>query len=125
VTLAGKWKPLGKEWNLAARSKWAELAGEAAPAGSFRELVHAWRKEAMPLRATRTRADNETELARLMPVFGGAAINEITLPMVRKYLKLRGLQAKVRANREVTLLSQIFRWGMNEGYAISPTRARA
>lgn len=117
VTLKGKWERLGAEWSLAARSRWAELAGEVAPAGSVRALVHAWKQEAMLARARRTQLDNITELDNLMPVFGNCGVDDVTLPMVRKYLKLRGLKAKVRANREITLLSQIYRWGMNEGYA--------
>lgn len=117
VTLAGKWVRLGKDWTLEARTKWAELAGEAAPEGSVSELLTLWRREVLTARPPRTKVDNENSLANLEPVFGRMAVGEVTLPMVRKYLKIR--PAKVRGNREVSLLSQIYRWAMNEGYAMA------
>jgi hypothetical protein len=36
---SGKWIRLGAAWDLEARTRWAELAGEEAPAGTVAELL--------------------------------------------------------------------------------------
>lgn len=113
VTLAGKWVHLGREWNLEARRKWADLAGEAAPAGSVSELLHAYRKRVVPTKSRRTQADNAVELDRLERVFGRMAVTELKLRHAAAYLRERG--APVRANREIALFAHAIRWGMNEG----------
>jgi integrase len=113
VTGAGKWLQLGKEWNLAARMRWAELAGEARPQGSVAELIAEYRKRVLPGKAARTRADNEIELDRLDQVFGRMAVADLRVRHAAKYLKERG--ARVRGNREIALFSHAIRWGMNEG----------
>jgi integrase len=113
VTAAGKWVQLGKEWDLAARVKWAELAGETMPSGTVIELINEYRKRVLPTKAVRTRADNEIELDRLGQVFGRMAIGDLRLRHAAGYLEARA--AKVRGNREIALFSHAIRWGMNVG----------
>jgi hypothetical protein len=113
VTFAGKWIQLGKEWNLVARVKWADLAGESMPQGSVSELLREYRVKVVPTKARRTQADNLEELDRLELVFGRMAVSDLKLRHAAAYLKERG--APVRANREIALFAHAIRWGMNEG----------
>lgn len=113
INAAGRWINLGREWNLKARIAWAEHAGEARPQGSVGELLAEYRKRVLPGKARRTRADNEIEIDRLDKVFGRMAVADLRVRHAAAYLRERG--ARVRANREIALLSHAIRWGMNEG----------
>jgi len=113
--ITNKWHTLGKVWNFAAKSKWAEISGEAPPEGTVGELMALYRRDVVPLKARRTQLDNLGELDRLEKVFGQMRAKDVRLAGVAKYLEMRGRKAKVRANREVALLSHVFRWSMNKG----------
>jgi integrase len=107
------WKNLGREWNLEARVKWAELAGESAPEGTVNELLNEYEKHVVPKKARRTQLDNLEELKRIRAVFGRMLVSDLKLKHASTYLKERG--AKVRGNREIALFAHSIRWGMNEG----------
>lgn len=109
----GKWILLGKAWDLEARTRWAELAGEAAPKGTVAELLSQYEKRVIPTKAKRTQEDNLRELVRIRAVFGRMLVDDLKLRHASKYLEERG--AKVRGNREIALFSHAIRWGMNEG----------
>lgn len=115
VNGAGKWITLGKEWDLDARTRWAELAGEAPPQGSVSEIIAAYKRDVVPTKARRTQIDNLQQFKRLEAVFGRMAVSELRLKHAGRYLELRGKTAKVRANREIALLSHVIRWAMNKG----------
>ena len=63
-----------------------------------------------------TRSEYAKHLKRLEPVFGMAAWQEVTLPVLRQYLDKR--TAKTQGNRELALLSIVWKkalmWGMTE-----------
>lgn len=71
---------------------------------------------ALPQKAPRTQADNRREVQSLLSVFGAVALDDLTAVDVRTYLDTRGASAKVRANREVALLSHMLNrareWGL-------------
>jgi hypothetical protein len=113
VTVAGKWVTLGKEWDLEARTRWAELAGEDPPAGTVTELLNEYVKRVVPKKAARTQVGNLQELKRIRVVFGQMRVQDLKLRHASEYLERRG--AAVRANREIALFSHAVRWGMNVG----------
>jgi integrase len=99
---------------------WAEK--EAALAGdrphTFGDLGAEYRRRVMPTKTPRTRKDNEQELARLLMVFATAPLAAVQPSHVAGYLENR--PAKVRGNREVSLLSAIWNWGRGAGLTNLP-----
>jgi hypothetical protein len=111
--LRGKWVTLGKEWDLEARTRWAELAGEAArraqsrAAQRVREARGAEEGGAHP---SRQPAGAEADPRGVRPM----RVQDLKLRLTHsEYLERRG--AAVRANREIALFSHAIRWGMNVG----------
>lgn len=112
-----KWVKLSTEWALAIRL-YAEIEGLQAPRGeaTFRNIAERYRREIFPTKAPQTQRDNEKELKNLEKVFGDVLIDEIKPRHVRQYLDVRGLKAKVRANREKALLSHVINCAREWGY---------
>ena len=112
-----KWVPLGTDLNQA-RIKWAEL--EREPIGredkTFTVIAERYRRDVLRLKALRTQKDYRKELDRLVKVFGGLTIDEITPQDVREYMDIRGVKAPVRANREKAMLSTLFNHAREWGY---------
>lgn len=115
VNTAGKWITLGKAWDLEARTRWAELAGERPQSGTVAEIIEAYKRDVLPTKARRTQIDNLEQFKRILAVFGRMAVTDLRLKHAGRYLELRGQVAKVRANREIALLSHVIRWAMNKG----------
>jgi integrase len=88
---------------------------------TFLDAVDRYWKDVIPTKATRTQADNKTELKKLIEFFGNppAPLDEIEPMHVRQFLDKRGKTAKVRANREKALFSAIF----NHARSIGLTKA--
>ncbi|MGQ5525156.1 tyrosine-type recombinase/integrase [Chitinimonas sp. PSY-7] len=119
-----QWIPLGDDIWVAKR-KWAEIESRNSPtpvvkSALFKHVVNKYRAEVMIHKAIRTQRDNENELKRLLPVFENMPLDSIKPTHVRKYLDKRGLQAKVRANREKALLSHIFNFARDDGITSAP-----
>lgn len=107
---------LGTDREAAVR-KVLDIIGRATDDGT---LSHCWRLyRASPEwkeLSDRTRADYEDYSAPLLKVFGAAQASIITRQDVRRYLT-RERQGKVRANREIALLSNLFKTAIDYGYA--------
>ena len=75
-----------------------------------------YEKEIIPGKSIRTQSDNFKELKQLKRAFDSAPIESITLQVVAQYRDAR--TAKVRANREIALLSHTFtiacEWGLTD-----------
>lgn len=73
-------------------------------------------RDVIPKKGERTQKDNLAELKQLRPTFDGAPIDSITPANIAGYRDAR--TAKVRANREIALLSHVFNmareWGLTE-----------
>lgn len=113
----------GKEISLGsdldkARMKWAELEAKEKPGDLkvMKAIFDRYDRDIIPKKAPRTQVDNRAELKQLRPLFDEAPIDSITPSMVAGYRDAR--TAKVRANREIALLSHIFNmareWGLTE-----------
>lgn len=112
-----KWIKLGPDLNEA-RRRWAELEGceESPEDRTFAVVARRFEREVIPLKARRTQADYTRHLRNLVAVFGEVPVDEITPADVREYLDARGSAAKVQANREKALLSNVFNQARAWGY---------
>ena len=115
-----KWTKLSTDRAESLRM-WAQVEGVRADDSTklFSVIVQRYQREVYPLKAPRTRQDNDKELIHLLRVFGHMPIDAI-LPMhIRQYMDIRGETAKTRANREKALFSHIFNKAREWGYTAS------
>ena len=107
--------PLGGDLNQA-KVEWARLERKAPPKPShlLGALFDRYVKEIIPKKGLRTQSDNMKELKQLRKAFEQAPIDSITPQVIAQYRDAR--TAKVRANREIALLSHMFtiarEWGL-------------
>jgi integrase len=122
VDKAGKWLRLSDSKPIAL-AKWAELEGEtpntdetnAYRPGTVGALIQRYMIEVAPKKAARTYQDNRQEANNLLKVFAQVATAGVRPMHIARYLDVRGAKAPVRANREISLLSHIFSFGMRWG----------
>lgn len=113
----GKEIPLGGDLGKA-RLKWAELEAKEKPADltTMKGIFDRYERDVIPKKGERTQKDNLAELKQLRPTFDSAPIDSITPANIAGYRDAR--TAKVRANREIALLSHVFNmareWGLTE-----------
>lgn len=113
----GKEIPLGTDLSKA-RLKWAELEAKEKPADltTMKGIFDRYVRDVIPKKGERTQKDNMAELKQLRPTFDEAPIDSITPFNIAGYRDARS--AKVRANREIALLSHVFNmareWGLTE-----------
>jgi integrase len=109
----GKPINLGREEAEALR-RYRELVPDNRKLTTMGDVFDRYLIEIIPTKAPRTQLDNTTELGNLRRSFGHFLPDEITAQDIYKYMDGRG--APVRANREIALLSHIFkkaiRWGV-------------
>ncbi|MGY2317321.1 tyrosine-type recombinase/integrase [Pseudomonas sp. SDO5522_S412] len=114
---SGKDIPLGKDLDKA-RLKWAELEAKDKPGDLtiMKGIFDRYVRDVIPKKGARTQTDNLAELKQLRPTFDSAPIDSITPANIAGYRDAR--TAKVRANREIALLSHVFNmareWGLTE-----------
>lgn len=115
--------PLGTDLNEAKR-KWAELECKPAPVGTnlMQHVFDRYEREIVPTKAPATQKDNLLCLKHLRGTFATAPIDAITPQHIAQYRDKR--TAKVRANREITLLSHIFNMAREWGYTARESPAR-
>lgn len=117
-----KWIHLSTDKALAL-AKWAELEGETpVPAGeekpikgSVGELIMRYMVEIAPRKAASTYKGNQLEAENLKKVFSRTQAHAVLPTHIARYLDTRGLTSPVRANREISLLSHMFSYGMRWG----------
>ncbi|BCM23821.1 integrase [Methyloradius palustris] len=117
-----KWIRLSEDKALAL-SKWAELEGETPIPpnqekpikGSVGELITRYMIEIAPRKAASTYQGNKMEAENLKKVFAKFQARAVLPTHIAKYLDTRGQKSTVRANREISLLSHIFSYGMRWG----------
>lgn len=122
VGLDKKWIRLSKDKPVAL-AKWAELEGETPipmneekPAkGTFGEMLARYMIEIAPQKAPSTYQGNLLEAENLKKVFGRMQARAVLPTHIAQYLDTRGAKSKVRANREISLMSHIHSYGMRWG----------
>lgn len=117
VTLDRKWIRLGKTEAEMYRAL-AKLSDVNAGIGTMGEYFDRYKKEVIPAKSERTQEDNNREIINLIRAFGHMHPEKIKPKHVYAYMDKRGETSKVRANREKSLLSNVFsymiRWGVVE-----------
>lgn len=116
IPVTGAPIPLGRDRDEAIR-KVLDMNGRADDTGTFN---HCWRlykesPEWLAL-AERTRSDYEDYSKPLLKVFGAMFSGALTQQMCRRYMKVER-QGKVRANREMALLSNLMVVAIDHGFA--------
>lgn len=107
--------PLGADLGVA-KKRWAEFELQPTPGDSrqLNAIFDRYIKEILPLKKPRTQRDNQDCLKFLRPVFGEMFIEDLTPQHFALYRDNRS--AKVRANRELSLLSHVFNTAREWGY---------
>lgn len=107
--------PLGTDLNEAKR-KWAELECQPAPVetGLMRHIFDRYIREVIPGKERSTQKDNLDSIRQLRSVFDSAPIDVITPQHIAQYRDKR--TAMVRANREISLFSNIWNLAREWGY---------
>nr|WP_314400366.1 tyrosine-type recombinase/integrase [Pseudomonas lundensis] len=109
--------PLGPDL-YEAKVQWAKLEYKNPPkiVRNMGEVFDRYEVRIIPGKKPRTQQDNLKELKQLRKAFENAPIDAITPQVVAQYRDAR--TAKIRANREIALLSHVFtiarEWGMTE-----------
>jgi hypothetical protein len=106
---------LGKDYSKAV-SLWRKLSnGEPLTDGTLQEAFNHWREDKLPeYESAETRRGYSKNLRRIEPVFGAMAWDQITVPVLREYLRRR--TAKIQGNREMSLLQLIWKYAKIEGF---------
>lgn len=115
--------PLGSDINEAKR-RWAELDCKPTPVetGLMKHIFDRYLRDIVPTKAPRTQKDNQGAISQLRATFDSAPVDAITPQHIAQYRDKRS--AKVRANREITLLSHIFNMAREWGYTAKDNPAR-
>ncbi|MGA3825376.1 tyrosine-type recombinase/integrase [Pseudomonas chlororaphis] len=109
--------PLGTDLDQA-KVEWARLECTTPPKPNhlMSYVFDRYEKEIIPGKSIRTQSDNRKELKQLRKAFESAPIESITPQVIAQYRDAR--TAKVRANREIALLSHAFtiarEWGLTD-----------
>lgn len=115
VDYLGKWHNLGKRYGEAMRA-YADLVDDDVKPRSMNDVIDRYMREIAPGKAEVTYADNLAQAKLLRAAFGELLPRSVTAQSVYQYLDVRGKKSKVRANRDIALLSAMFtkaiRWGV-------------
>ena len=106
--------PLGTDYTEAL-TKWRALVLlKPMQAGTIGEAIDRWERDELPAYRDSTRRDYALCLTAIRPVFGPALWSRVTMPTLSAYLD--GRKGKTRSNRELSVLSIIWRrailWGL-------------
>lgn len=107
--------PLGGDLDEA-KAEWARLERTTMPKSMKRlgDVFDRYEREIVPSKATRTQRDNLLSLKQLRVAFSDAPVEAVTPQVIAQYRDKR--TAKVRANREIALLSHVYNiareWGI-------------
>ncbi len=109
-----KWINLGRDY-VKAMATYAVQTAEDGPCLTMSDLIKRYLHEIAPLKAERTYRDNVKQARYLRAFFGDMRLQDVTQPHIYKYRDERGKSSKVQANRELSLLSHMFKhavmWG--------------
>ncbi|WP_445496748.1 tyrosine-type recombinase/integrase [Pseudomonas sp. 8(2025)] len=109
--------PLGGDLDIA-KAEWAKLDCKPLPKKNTRLglVFDRYEAEIIPAKKPRTQRDNLLSLTQLRKAFSDAPIDAITPQVIAQYRDKR--TAKVRGNREISLLSHIYNiareWGVTD-----------
>ncbi len=111
VTTESKWMRLGQTEEEMYRTLAAIKAGLNRP--TLRDLWERYEREVLPSKKPKTQYEQRRNWVRLEEVFGATFVDEVLPVHVARYLDKR--TKKVVGNREIALLSHMFRKAMRWG----------
>lgn len=114
VDRTNTWHPLGKDY-FEALQKYAALNLNPPVQPLMETVLVRYLAEVVPVKAPSTQASNRLELELLRGVFGKMLITEVTPQDIYAYMDARG--SHIRANREKSLLSHVFKYAIRWGLA--------
>jgi integrase len=106
-----RWHNLGRNYKHA-MVRYADITNPAID-GTMGALMDRYLREIAPKKAPRTYHNNLHEMQRLRKAFGPMRPNDITPQDIYAYMDARG--APIAANREKSLLSHVFAYGVRWG----------
>jgi len=108
------WEPLGSDLKTA-KIKWAQIESTESPhkQGTLAALADHYITHDMAHLSPKTQQERIRHAERLTRVFGHLSLDDIRPVHVAQYLDAR--TAKVAANREITLLSSMYRLAIRRG----------
>ncbi len=111
----GKWHRLGREFHEA-MVEYSLLNSTQAPVTNMGHIMDRYLREVLPQKAAVTQQQQRRELGLLRQVFGEMEPDSIQPKHIYAYLDRR---ARVRGNREKSLLSHVFNYAIRWGVASS------
>lgn len=109
-----KWINLGRDY-VKAMATYAVQTAEDVPCLTMSDLMKRYLREVAPKKAERTYRDNVKQARYLRAYFGDMRLQDITQPHIYRYRDERGKSSETQANRELSLLSHMFKhavmWG--------------
>ena len=115
VDYVGKWHNLGRDY-APAMATYGQLADDKSPCRTMGDIIDRYMREVAPTKAASTHKDNIKQSKYLRAAFGALNPRQITQQAIYLYLDRRGRRSEVQANRELALLSHVFRkairWGI-------------
>jgi len=110
---------LGSDWNAAVQ-RWEDLhLKRPTNIGRIQEAIQTWRDEVLPTYENKdTRTGYTKNLLKIEGVFGNMTWDDVTLPLLRQYLKRRS--AKTQGNREMSVFQIVWNHALKEGMTGRP-----
>src|SRR5690606_4378294 len=96
-----------------AMKRYAEIVESPGGSGAMEQLIKRYLKEISPKKAPRTHQNNQQCSKKLIAVFGKMSPADVTPQDIYAYMDQRG--KPIAANREVSLLSSVFKAGIRWG----------
>lgn len=121
-TADGKRVPLGDNLPKAIERYHELLNVPVTGVVTFAYAAKQYRAKQLPLKSAKTQSEQERQLTALIDAFPNALLDEIEPFHIAQYRDKRS--AKVAANREISLFSNIWNWSREQGYTskANPTR---
>ena len=112
VKKSGEWIWLSRDISIALK-RYVDFISSPIP-GRLSEIMDRYMKEIAPTKAPRTLNNNTREIEPLKTAFGHMEPHEVTPTGIYQYMDVR---PRVAANREVALLSSVFKFSIRKGLA--------
>lgn len=114
VDYTGKWINLGRKYSTA-MAKYVELVDTEGPCKTIEDLIVRYLSEVSPTKSEHTYRDHIKQSRYLKIALGHNRPSDLTTQMIYQYMDARGKKSQVQANRELSLLAQIYKKGIRWG----------
>lgn len=112
VSMSGEWIWLARDYHVAIK-QYANVV-QAPSTGKLASIMDRYMTEVASTKSPRTMENNESEIEKLKAVFGSMEPMEVTPQDIYGYMDKR---PRIAANREVALLSSVFKYAIRWGFA--------